>query len=256
MIDVCLGKQPPKKYYGEVAVKLIDHIDLEKALPATRASQTWGGGIHFGMFLNDIKSCCTCTAYGHAEQVHSTKSRKPEHPKDEYVFELYHETGVEQGLSDDDGRYMLGVLKHLIEVGFKQADGSYEKILGYAAVNPLNHDEVRVADQFFGGTYFGAALPLSASDQIEEGKAWTVSQDADVNAPGSWGGHAMWSTGYNIRGPRSVTWSKAQQMTWEWWDRYVDEQYVVITKDWVQNVTSPSGMRTQDLLDLLKEING
>jgi hypothetical protein len=170
--------------------------------------------------------------------------------------ELYTETGKEQGLTDEDGRYMEGILKHLINVGFKQADGSYEKILGYAAVNPLNHAEVMVADQFFGGTYFGAALPLSAADQIDQGKAWTISADTTKNAPGSWGGHAMWSTGYNKRGPRSVTWSKSQQMVWGWWDRYVDEQYVVITKDWVQNGVSPSGLQKDALLQLLAEING
>lgn len=254
--DVLLGKQPPKRYYGDIAVKLADHLDLKKALPAVKPSQTWGGGIKFGMFLNDEEPDCTIAAPAHGNQIHSTRTHKPERLTDEAVQEAFHATGIEQGLSDDDGRYMLGVLSYLIKTGFKQADGTMETILGYAAVNHLNHEEVMVAAQFFGGLYFGAGLPLSAADQINQHKSWTVSKDPARNAPGGWGGHAMWSTGWNTKGPRSITWSKAQQMTWGWWDKYADEAYVVLTHDWTQDEQAPSGLRRDDLVALLQEING
>lgn len=255
-MDVMLGKQPPLKYYGDIGVKLIEHVDVKKVSPLVKESQTYGSGIHFGMFMNNSLPDCTIAAKAHGEQIHSTKAGHTEHPTDEQVILVFHETGIEQGLSDDDGRYMLGVLKYLINKGFPQADGTRERIIGYAAVNSLDHNEVKMAMQYFGGVYFGAGLPLSAADQIDEHKAWTVSTDPSRNAPGSWGGHAMWGTGFNKRGPRSVTWSRAQQMTWGWWDKYVDECYVVLTPDWVQNLTAPSGLRTDELVSLLNQING
>lgn len=257
--DVMLGKMPPRRYYADVAVKLKDHIDLKKLFPQVPTTHVYyGKGIDYKMYLNDNLPDCSCSSIGHMTQTHSKRAGVAELPTDDDVMELFHATGVEQGLSDDDGRYMEGVLKHLATKGFRetQEGGQYEKILGYAAVNPHDKMEVMTAIWLFGGLYCGAALPLSAADQIRAGKPWTYSRDTSVNAPGSWGGHAMWTIAFTKKGPRNVTWAERQDIAWKWWDMYVDELYAVVTEDWTQKTESPSGFRRDDLLQLLHEING
>lgn len=248
--DFKLGKRPPLRYYADVAIKAAGYI--AGALPATPRTWAWGRGISFGMFLNDTYGDCTCAAYGHMEQVHSTRAGRPERAADGDVFDLYHATGIDEHLGDNDGRYCEGVLSYLRRVGLRQESGdpnnpagSYEKIVGYAAVNPLAIDEVRTAGYLFGGLYIGVALPESAIPQTGRG-AWSCS--ATNNAPGSWGGHCVTVTAINATGPVVATWAMRQQMTWCFWKRYVDEAYAVLTDDWVENGPSPSGFKREQLV--------
>lgn len=249
------GKKPPKRYYGDVAVKVKDFIDGPKLWPNVPRSVQWGKDIEFGMFVNDRKPDCSIASLGHAEQVHSTRAGKPEKPTDAEIMKFFHETGVDQGLSDDDGRYMEAVLKYYAKVGFPEHDGGREKILGYAAVNFHDLAEVHVACDLFGGVYFGAALPLTASDQLNAGKGWTCQMGVN-DTPGSWGGHAMYMTASLAHDYRAITWAKRQPISFCWWTKYVDEAYAIVSEDWVQNTVAPSGVDKVGLLAMLHNLNG
>lgn len=255
-----LGKLPPQRYYGDIQVRLADYLTAALPEPPARAVQ-WGAGITFGIFLNDRLPDCTCAAWAHSEQIHSTRAKRPERPTDENVMALFSRTGQEQGLSNNQGRYMLGVLRSLIRTGFAQTgddpDGSgLEKIIGYAAVNPLDQTEVKAAAWLFGGLYVGAGLPLTARKTLSTNRWGCASMSDPAAAPGSWGGHAMWVSAVNKEGPVFVTWGRRVQATWCWWRRYVDEVYAVLSDDWARaDYPSPSGFKRDQLVDALGNLN-
>jgi hypothetical protein len=254
--ELPLGKKPPLRYYSEIAVKANDFADGVPNVPLISA---WGAGITFGMFLNDNLPDCTCAAVGHGEQIHSARAGRPERATDAAIRDLFHRTGIEQHLGDNQGRYMEGVLRSLMVTGVRQdtADvdnpaGSYERIKGYAAVDWHNLSQLRAFAYIFGGLYAGLALPLSAYYQYRDGKPWTISRENSV--PGSWGGHAVWISAVNNVGPIIVTWGIRKQASWAWFAKYCDELYAVVTSDWSQNPMSPSGFDSAGLLTVLASI--
>jgi len=245
--DYLLGKLPPKRYLSDIAIKAATYID-QAAIDAVPLTFAWGTGITFQMFLNDRLGDCTCASRGHHNQVVSMRAKHPETHTDDQIFKLYHNTGLEQGLSDQDGRYMEGVLSYEKRVGIEQEGKQPDQIIGYAGVNYKDHGEVRAATFLFGGLYIGIALPLSARSQFYAHHNWAYVQGPG-NAPGSWGGHAVNVTSINKIGPVVATWARRQQLTWGFWDHYVDESYAVLHPDWVQNVKAPSGFSREDLIE-------
>jgi hypothetical protein len=261
-----LGKRPPKRYYAEVAAKFEDFIDaaeLAAGLPDT--PDTWGWARYMTaadipMYLNDELPDCTCATVGHMELTQSRRAGDAEIPTDDAVRELFHRTGIEQGLSDDDGRYAEGVLASWKRTGFRQStgdpnspEGSLETILGYAAVNFADHEQVRAAGYIFGGLVACIALPMTALYQENTGRNWSCNTvEGYSSAPGSWGGHMVYMSGLNLTGPVFFTWGHKRQTTWCFWDKYVDECYAVATEDWAsRDDVSPNGFHKQALIDLL-----
>ena len=97
---------------------------------------------------------------------------------------------------------------------------------------------VRTATWLFGGLYIGIQLPLTA--QTQETWDWTRSL-AGRARPGSWGGHAVNVVGYDARGLTVVTWDQVKRLTWSFWDRYVDECYCILSKDFLERGQAPNG---------------
>lgn len=120
--------------------------------------------------------------------------------------------------------------------------GGY-RIAGYVAVNPASTLEVKQAIWLFGGVSLGLALPLSAQDQIQAGKRWTVGRGTR-GQPGTWGGHAVPVLDYDASGLTCVTWGGLQRMTWGFLHRYAEEAFCELSTDWVDHVTqkSPTGV--------------
>ena len=136
------------------------------------------------------------------------------------------------------------------------AGGKHYDIYAFASVDWHNHDEVRAAIYLLRGIYHGFQVPQSAIDQFNAGKIW------DVVTPdgGIVGGHCIYTLayiaiiGYNDIGPVCMTWGRRQQMTWRFFDAYVDEAYVVIDdiNKWQNPATDPLDIPT--LVGYLNEI--
>lgn len=125
----------------------------------------------------------------------------------------------------DNGLVMIESLR-IWRHGWKMG-GKVYSIHSFLEVMPQNHDEVKEAMIACQGVQVGAALPLSASDQMNAGQPWDLVA-GPRGAAGSWGGHAILAYAYDASGVEFVTWGKRQKATWRWLDAYVDECYAVV----------------------------
>lgn len=112
-----LGKKPPRQYLHEIGAQISTFItDLDLLTQTTPATWAWGSRIKYTMMLNDHEPDCTIATCGHAEQTWSTRTATPdtgdtyaaETPSDAIIEEFFTFTGQQQGLSNDNGRYMAG----------------------------------------------------------------------------------------------------------------------------------------------------
>ena len=71
---------------------------------------------------------------------------------------------------------------------------------------------------------------------------------------GSWEGHAVLITGYYNNGLRIVTWGKEMIMTWEFWEAYCEESYVIFSEDFINKKKTPAGIDIEALLSVIKTL--
>ena len=81
-------------------------------------------------------------------------------------------------------------------------------------------------------TFPGGDLELPLTAQRQSIWDWTHSLDGPAR-PGSWGGHAVDVVAYDRHTLTVVTWGRLQEVTWAFWDRYVDEVYAILSVDFL-----------------------
>jgi hypothetical protein len=232
---VRLGRLAPRA--DEKTPKLATYLSAASLPPAPTGSNYAGKVPTFPMYANDTLGDCTCAAAGHQEQVWTANAGKIWTPTTTEVTDMYWGTGPE-----DTGRVEADVLNYWHKVGIGAAK---RKIAAYASANPLNHTEIKQAIWLFGGLYIGIALPLSAQNQT----TWRV-VSGSASVPGSWGGHAVNVVGYTSTLVQVITWGMKMNMTWAFWNKYVDEAYAVLSTDWANGtggLPSASGFNFSQL---------
>lgn len=242
--NVKLGKLPPK----------IDSRTLQLASYKTAAlptpPKTYAAAnkvSSFPMFANDEFGDCTCAAVAHQEEVW-TSYTKLYTPTTQEVLDFYflHTPPCAPGGPGDTGRVELDVLNDWKNIGF---GANKHKIAGYAAVNVHDVTEVKQAIWLFGGLYIGIALPITAQSQ----RKWKLVNGGYDSEPGSWGGHAVNVVAYTGDSVTVATWGQRLQMTWGFWQEYVDEAYAVLSSEWAA-ATSPTGFNFTQLQSDLSSI--
>ena len=177
-------------------------------------------GIPTPMFANDKHGCCVIS--GRAHQTLRFEDAEQNAiitiADTDVLTEWYLENG-----NTEDGLYILDSLKRWRSVGWPVA-GTVYKIQAFAEVTPTNHDEVRSTIYSDVGIMIGVSMPDTWRDEFIAGKPW-----ADTRLPANpENGHCVYVSGYTRAGPVCVTWSRKQQMTWEWFDKYCTEAYAII----------------------------
>ena len=114
---------------------------------------------------------------------------------------------------------------------FKREGFAGHKLTAFASVQPKNTQEIKQAINLFGGVYIGVSLPLTAQAQV--GKYWAYVPNDPDNESGSWGGHCIFVIGYDAGGLTAITWGSLQRLTWNFWRRYVDESYALMSPDFL-----------------------
>lgn len=240
MIDhklVKLGKKAPK--IDERTLKLAKY--LSPALPPPPPSCNWTKGVgSWGMMLNDSLGDCTCAAVGHGIQVATLNSIGEITPPDSLILSLYENAcGYVPGdLSTDQGGVIVDVLNYVRKnKPGEKLHHHKQKFQLYAYADPdiTNTTHVKQAIQLFGVVDIGLQLPISAQTQV--GSVWDVVGNPNTNADsqaGSWGGHSVAIVAYDAETVTCITWGALQQMTWNFWNTYVDEAYALLFNSWVK----------------------
>jgi hypothetical protein len=243
-VPVKLGKHAPKHNPNDL--KLAKYINYS-TFPTPPAIIDWTGGISsWGMMLNDNLGDCTCAAIGHLIQDWTKNASNTEITvPDSAILTAYEAVGgyVPGNESTDNGANMSDVLNYFKNTG---VGGHFS--LGNATINSQNAQEVAVATWLFGGTYIGIVLPASAQNEV--GGLWDVGTNLSGNdAPGSWGGHATAGVYADPTTYQLITWGAPQKYTPAFRNAYFDEEYVIITVDWINSVSNncPAGFDLDQL---------
>jgi hypothetical protein len=212
---------------------------MTPALPAPPSRVDWSRGfnINYSMMLNDSLGDCTEAAKGHGIQIWTLCNGRLVTVPDSVVLAAYEaDSGYVPGdPSTDQGEDELTTLNDWRQNGFGGVS-----LTAYAAIDPATFAHVQQGIYLFGFAYIGFNVPQSAMDQNAAGEIW----DVVANDGGIVGGHAVVVPMYDS--PSSIltciTWGMRQEMTWAFWQKYVDEAYVLLSPAWLgKRGIDPSG---------------
>jgi hypothetical protein len=230
-----LGKRPPR--LDRRTLKFGSYLTPALPPPPFRVDWTRGFNINYSMMLNDSLGDCTEAAKGHAIQVWSLCNGRLITPPDGAVLAAYEsECGYVPGdSSTDNGGVELDVLN-----AWRKGNFGGHPLTAFAAIDPQTQAHVQEGIYLFGLAYIGFSVPQSAMDQNSVGQVW----DVVPNDGGIVGGHAVVVPAYDTSTNTltCITWGERQKMTWAFWQKYVDEAYVLLSPDWLlRGGVDPSG---------------
>lgn len=197
------------------------------------------------MFDNDKIGDCTCASIGYLENVWTRYGARARLLTRDEIVSFYSETtGYTLGdASTDNGADMLQVLRRWRNVG---VGVDHRRIDAFVKIEHDNVDHVKSAVALLGGAYVGVMLPTSARVEVDHEQSWS-----DLTGEiGGWGGHCVSVSRYDRSGVWLRTWGRSQRATWDWWRKYVDECYGVLSPEWQQ----PNGVDGDRLREYLSQL--
>ena len=245
-----LGKQPQR--VDPRTLKLGKYLSALLPAPPTRVDWTRGFNINWGMMLNDSLGDCTEAAKAHAIQIWSLCNGRLATLPDSVVLAAYEsECGYVLGNpSTDNGGVELNVLNDFRKNGL----GDHQ-LSSFVSLDQFNLAHIQTGIYLFGLAYIGFSVPQSAMDQNAAGQVW----DCVPNDGGIVGGHAVIIPAYDASQNMftAITWGEKQLMTWRFWQKYVDEAYVLLSPDWLgTRGIDPSGFDLASLQADLAAVTG
>ena len=194
----------------------------------------------YPMALNYTYGDCTIAGVIHMLQLaYAEIGEIFEYPGDDAVKQEYFKLtgGADAGLVEHD------VLRTWM------TDGLFgNKISAYAPVNIKSEEEMAAAIYLFGSVYLGVELPPDAEAQFENHQPWHIDGQAEQPT----GGHCVVATGCNRFGIDIITWGETESMTWDWWNIYGSEAWVVIPEVFIELDHGP--VWDIDILALQKDL--
>lgn len=191
------------------------HLREHLASPLLPPLATWDGtpGAVIAMLANDTDGDCVLAAIGNGSSVQSACEGTPGLAFDAAaVRQLY------RRLSPNDTG--LNMISTLSLVGREAFLG--RRIPHFAGVDFADRHAVMAAACAFSGVAIGVSLPPDFLDQFNAG-LFDVSKPGDPEL-----GHALYVVSYDDIGPDVATWGRVVPCTWDWFDYYVREAYVLL----------------------------
>jgi hypothetical protein len=146
-------------------------------------------------------------------------------------------TGYRQDDPDtDQGTNVRTALNYRRRKGLIDKEGKRHKLAGYVKIEPGNKEHVKEAIHLFDAVGIGIAFPDSAMDQFNNDKPWAV-----VPGPDPTEGHYIPLIGYDAKYLYCVTWGKVQPMTWEFFEKYCDEAWALLSHEFLTNGKTVDG---------------
>jgi hypothetical protein len=186
------------------------------------------------MYANDRIGDCTTAAAAHMIEAWTAEAAGVAvEVSESSVLRAFDRVKIVDPFSGEEGAVELDVLRDWRAHGVGR-----HRIGAFARVSTRDHRLVRAAAWLFGGLYIGLQLPLSAQEQTTWDWRGSLS---GADRPGSWGGHAVDVVRYTDASLTVVTWGRLQDMTWSFWDRYCDEAYCILSRDFLVRDRAPNG---------------
>jgi hypothetical protein len=254
----------PARMYGRRSPKRAAAISLSRILtgkvPAHPVAAdylaTLGG---WQMLGNDRAGDCVAVTWANVRRIVTAVAGVENCPTQDEVWAVYKTQNPDfdpngtadtngPGSSADQGMDIQTLLEYLVKTG--GPDGV--KALAFAKVDPTNVDEVKAAVAIFGYVWTGIVVQDANMTQFDNGKPWDyVARSADD------GGHSVITGGYGTPGAgplggdeRFITWAQETSFTDRFWNRKVEEAWVVI---WPEHLTHPAFLAGVDLTALASD---
>lgn len=209
--------------------------------------------VNWPMYSNDRYGCCVWATIGH--QVQSFTAYAHGEPVTISEVDILRAYSTVTGFDPRDPSTDRGtVIQHALNYWRKTGVAGHG-ILAFAEVDPLDREEVEAAIYIFGNLHLGISFPASAMQQFNMHQAWDVVD----NDGGDMGGHAIANAAYDREDDtyRVVTWARDVTMTDEFWRRYVDEAWVVISPEWLDaSGHTPEGVDLYGLGEEFSQLTG
>jgi len=202
-----------------------------------------------GMMENDRYGCCVEAGSYHALQVLSSQMN-PDGliitEPDLDVLKAYElATGFDPTIpGSDQGTDMQTYLQLWLTTGIptgQQAE-SRHRCVGYAEIDPRNHLDVRQVIEECGFVYVGFEVPNYIMGPEGDAPLATWVGPAAGDDTTISGGHCVIGVKETLAGLEVISWGAVYTMGWDFWDRYVDEAYAVVDRDWGNAKGTPFGI--------------
>lgn len=146
----------------------------------------------------------------------------------------------------------------VLEYWYKTGIGGHT-IEAYGDLEPQNHIQIMDCISLLGGCYLGLGLPQFIVDN-KDAMIWEIPPGGATGdaAPNSKNGHAVAVLGYDSRYLYFITWGSRRQMSWQFFDTYMDEAHGIVSSDFVnpKTLTTVSGLDVASMKEDLKAIVG
>jgi hypothetical protein len=148
----------------------------------------------------------------------------------------------------DNGTNVRDGLNYRQKTGLIDTAGKRHKIGAYVALELGNVDQLLEALYLFGIVGIGFKFPRSAMDQFDAKKPWSV-----VPGPEPTEGHYVPFVAYRTN-LACVSWGRIQQMTWQFYKKYCDEAWAILSPEMLVAGKSLEGFDLAQLQADLKTV--
>jgi hypothetical protein len=223
------------------------------ALPVPPVQEMLDTTTAWPMLANDRFNCCTSASAGHMVHHWTAANQKGVFLTDDDVIRAHAALTTDRLMEPVS---MLEALKYWRKSGI----GAH-RVHSFIKAGEAGHADpadLRCVVHMFGSAYIGLDLPAFTTPP--DPTQWPVvpwelspSIPPEDAAPRTSMGHCVAAVGYNDELIYVVTWGRLKTMTWEFFEKYTDEMYAVLSPDWVQDdEKSPSGF---DLATLARDLH-
>lgn len=191
------------------------------------------------MLGNDQYGDCVWASGAHQTMLWTTEGEVPVTFTEKGVLSDYSAvTGFNPNdPNSDQGTEIRDALKYRQQTGMVDSKGNRHKIGAYLALDYTNLNEIIEAAYIFHSVEIGINFPDTAMTQFDNGEPWTV-----VNPYNIEGGHDVpILIGFDGTWLYVVTWGKVQKMSTEFFLKFCDEAWVILSQEFLYGGKSPEG---------------
>lgn len=231
------GKKPPR--YDHRTLSFSRYANLDLLLPTIPTTVDHQSKVpSWPMYGNDRYGDCVLASAAHQIEEWTIYAGNPRQPTDTQVTTLYLTLSP-----NDDGLVILDTLNRWRQTGLWD-----DRIDAFVQLRTGDVDQAKAAIYLFGAIKIGLSLP-----DMNTFGPW----DSVTGSPNQNNGHDVPLVGFDSTGFWAVTWGGLLHMSWAWYQRYTDEAYALLSRDWlnVQGL-SPDGFDYPALAQDLQAVTG